>query len=32
MKNEQKFYSALENIFIIGEAGQKIEGKRAKLT
>ena len=26
MKNEQKFYSALENIFI-GEAGQKIEGK-----
>lgn len=26
MKNEQKFYSALENVFI-GEAGQKIEGK-----
>jgi len=26
MKNEQLFYSALENIFI-GEAGQKIEGK-----
>ena len=26
MKNEQKFYSALENIFI-GEAGQNIEGK-----
>ncbi len=26
MKNEQKFYSALETIFI-GEAGQKIEGK-----
>lgn len=26
MKNEQKFYSALEDIFI-GEAGQKIEGK-----
>ncbi len=26
MKNEQKFYSALENIFI-GEAGLKIEGK-----
>lgn len=26
MKNEQKFYSALENIFI-GEAGQQIEGK-----
>lgn len=26
MKNEQKFYSAVEGIFI-GEAGQKIEGK-----
>ena len=26
LKNEQKFYSALEDVFI-GEAGQKIEGK-----
>src|SRR5659263_261198 len=26
MKNEQKFYSALENIFI-GEAWQKLQGK-----
>ena len=26
LKNEQKFYSALEDVFI-GEAGKKIEGK-----